>query len=126
MSLLTPELIAQYAEAAKAANAAADEYKSLTADNDKRVSDFINTSEDEKIAQFRAMRDKVTAQIEAAQAKLDEQAKAAREYAESQVALTEGDPAEVREKYLAARTNANNLRKAFVLIAGEDAVNEMV
>ena len=126
MSLLTPELIAQYAEAAKAANAAADEYKSLTADNDKRITDFINTSEDEKIAAFRAMRDKVTAQIEAAQAKLDEQAKAAREYAESQVALTEGDPAEVREKYLAARTNANNLRKAFVLIAGEDAVNEMV
>src|SRR5690606_639044 len=102
MSLLTPELIAQYAEAAKAANAPADEYKSLTADNDKRVSDFINASEDEKVAAFRAMRDKVTAQIEAAQAKLDEQAKAAREYAESQVALTEGDPAEVREKYLAA------------------------
>lgn len=126
MSLITPELVNKYAEAAKAANAAADEYKNLTADNDKRVADFVNTSEDEQIVKFREMRDKVQKQIEAAQAKMEEQAKAAREYAASQVSLTEGDPAEVKSRYLEARATATALRKAFALITDEETVNKIV
>lgn len=125
-ALLSPELIAQYANAAKEANAYADEYKAITADADKRITDFINSSDDEQIVKYRDLRDKVTAQIEAAQARLDEQANAAKEYAESQVSEAEGDPAELKDKFVKARANANNLRKAFVLIAGEEAVNALV
>lgn len=127
MAMTIPaEILDNYAAAAEAANKAADEYKSLTSDNDKRIIDFLNTSEDEQIAAWRAQRDKITAQIEAAQKKLDEQEEKAREYASGKVAAVEGDPAEVKAAYVESRKAANDIRKALVLLVGEDAVNAAV
>lgn len=120
------EILDRFKAAADEANKAADEYKALTADSDKRLADFLNTSDDENIVKWREQRDKVQAQIEAAQAKLEEQEAKAREYAEGQVASAEGDPAEVKTRYVEARKTANDLRKALVLLTDEETVNAAV
>lgn len=120
------EILDRFKSAADTANKAADEYKSLTADSEKRITDFLNSSEDEQVVAWRAQRDKVQAQIDAAQAKLEEQATKAHEYAESQVTAAEGDPAEVKTRYVEARKTANDLRKALVLLTDEETVNAAV
>lgn len=123
---LPTEIFDRYAASVEVANKAADEFKSITADADKRIADFLNESTDEQIVAWRAQRDKITAQIAAAQKKLDEQAEQASEYASGKVAAVEGDPAEVKTRYVNARKDANDVRKALVLLVGEDAVNAAV
>lgn len=124
MNTLPAEVLDQYRTAVEAANKAAEDFKAITSGAEERIVSFLNTSEDEQVVKFREYRDKVTAQIEAAQKKLDDAEDNARKYAESQVATDDGDPAAIKEQAMKSRREANEIAKALSVLVGEEAFTE--
>lgn len=120
------DMVTLFESVVKAANESAAQYRSLVGSKTDAVTEVLNTSDDERIVQYREWRDKVRAQIEQAQAKLDEQTKAITEYAES--LATEGqdvNPDEVKARYLENRSKATKTRNLLAELFGKEAVDAL-
>lgn len=118
-------LVDAYAQRVEIANAKALKIKAATEGVDEQIDTFINTSDDEQIANYRQWRDSVIEEIEALKTSLKENEEQAREHARAQVAEElDFDPKELTSEYLADRRGITEMRKGFNQIYGNERTDE--
>lgn len=116
-----------YKEKADAANKIHANYVLATSGKDEAVTSFLNTTDDQKVSEFREYEATMLAKIEEAKAALEKNREAIRVYALDKVNLdTDINPEEEQAKFLAARKDAHAASKALVMFLGEELYNEGV
>jgi len=119
------ELVDALVKTIDAANAQAVKYRTLVGDRSEAVANVLNTSDDEKVAEFRAWRDKIQEDIRKAQAALEANSEKMYAYAESLIQQTDEDPEAVKAAYLEARQTATKMRAGLVGFFDEETVAKM-
>lgn len=105
------------------ANADAKKRKTLLASAKGATDEILNESDDEKIVAYRASREKIAAQIKAAQEKIAEMDAQAKAYAETLVPQAdEKELEDLRQSYLAKRAKVKTVGGSVLLLLGSDEV----